>query len=604
MPVHSDNGYSRTFAGSGSDVRYGIRIPMRDGARLNGMLFRPRGTDKPAPIVYEMTPYGIDAFYAVGQAFAAAGLAFILIDSRGRGDSEGEFEMFEIDVNDTVDVIDWLSRQEWCDGQVASYGGSYSGVNQWTAAKSAHPALKTITPWAAAYPGIDVPSGGIPFIGHVSWHLLTSGHDTYWQMGADSGYWAELLATIYRENRPASDLLDMAGITRPKFREVLEDPFYAMKAMTFLPTDEEIAAMDMPILSSTGHYDSCHPGTLYHFLRYEACASEAARKKHCLVIGPWLHADMGGGDSVGELSFLPQARVDMDQVRYEWFRWAFGKGEKPAFLTHRIMYYMAGAEEWRGCDTLDEAFSTHKVFYLASDGNAADIFHSGHLGGEPGDSAPDSYVSDPFDTGIVEMELRKRPLARPEAGATTIKYPDPLRGLQWQIAGEDPTDPAYAYNLRGQGVIYHSAPLETELEIAGIPELELWMTIDTPDTDVVALLYEILPDDGTSILLWSNLLRLRYRNSWREPEPVKPGEPFRFTFLMPKFMSRRLRKGSRLRLVVRAPGSIQYEKNLNAAPLPIDQRPDDARVCTALLHHSGDMQSVLRLPVNTPDLPA
>lgn len=603
MPVHSDNAYTATRAGGVCDVNYAIRIPMRDGVNLNAMQFRPKGTDTALPIVYEMTPYGIDAFYAVGQAFAANGIAFILIDSRGRGDSEGEFEMFEIDVTDTVDVIDWLSRQDWCDGQVASYGGSYSGTNQWTAAKSGHPALKTITPWGAAYPGIDVPAGGIPYIGHVSWHLLTSGRDTYWQMGADSGYWAELLATIYRENRPASDLLEMANITRPKFREVLEDPFHAMKAMTYLPTDEEIAAMDLPILSSTGHYDSTHPGTLYHFMRHEEHASEAARARHHLVIGPWLHAGMDGDDKVGELAFLPQAKVDMAALRYEWFRWAFGMGEKPSFLKHRIMYYMAGAEEWRGCDTLDEAFSTHKVFYMASEGSAADIFHSGRLAEEPEETPPDSYVSDPFDTDIIAMELRKRPLARPEASATTIKYPDPLRGLQWQIAGEDPTDAAYAYHLRGQGVIYHSPPLETDLEIAGIPELELWMSIDTRDTDVVTLLYELLPDDGSSILLWSNLLRLRYRNSWREPKPVEPGVPFRFTFMMPKFMSRRLRRGSRLRLVVRAPASIQYEKNLNDAKLPIEQRQNDARVCRVLLHHCGDMQSVLRLPVNDPDLP-
>ena len=61
--------------------------------------------------------------------------------------------------------------------------------------------------------------------------------------------------------------------------------------------------------------------------------------------------------------------------------------------------------------------------------------------------------------------------------------------------------------------------------------------------------------------------------------------------------------GLHLRLVVRAPASIQYEKNLNDAKLPIEQRPDDACVCNVLLHHSGEMQSVLRLPVTDPDLP-
>jgi hypothetical protein len=445
--------------------------------------------------------------------------------------------------------------------------------------------------------GVDVNGGGIPFIAHISWHLLTSGRDTYWQMGADSGRWAELLAMIYRENRSATELPGLAGVERPKFLQALRDPFYALKSESFIPTAEEIRRIDMPILSSTGHYDSTHPGTLFHFMRFEQYASEEARKKHYFVIGPWNHAGMDGTDRVGDLAFGPASMPDFGTVRLEWFKWAFGLGEKPAFLKHRIMYYMAGAEEWRGCDTLEEAFSAKKNFYFNSDGDANDFFHSGRLQEEPASAAADRYVNDPFDTAIIEMELERRQIPTQSKDGTTIQYPQPLRGLQWQLAGEDPTEQAYAYNLRGQGVIYHSAALPTDVEIAGTPELSLWLTIDTPDTDVVALLYEILPDDGSSILLWSNLQRLRYRNGRLEPELVEPGKPFEFTFTMPKFMSRRLRKGSRLRLVVRAPASIAYQKNLNSGKPVCDERAEDARRCTVLLHHEAGRQSVLRLPV-------
>jgi putative CocE/NonD family hydrolase len=600
MPVLSDNAQLAARVRNLADVRWGVRVPMRDGVMLNAMVFSPRGQRAPLPVVFEMTPYGIDAFYVAAVQFAAQGLVFALIDSRGRGDSGGEFEMFEVDVNDTVDAIDWLSRQDWCDGQVAMYGGSYSGANQWTAVKNPHPALKTITPWGAGCPGVDVGAGGIPYINHVSWHLLTSGRDTYWGMGADAGIWAEWLATIYCENRSAEELPALAGIVRPKFLQSLRDPFYALKSQTFIPTEAELKRIDIPILSSTGHYDSTHPGTLFHFKRFEQHASEDARRKHYFVIGPWNHAGMDGADSVGDLRFAPQAKLDLGAVRMQWFKWAFGLGEKPAFLTHRIMYYMAGAEEWRGCDTLDEAFREKKSYFLGSRDGAGDIFHSGYLHETQGDSPPDRYVSDPFDSEIIAKELVRRPIARPQAEGTAIQYPDPLRGLQWQIAGEDPTDPSYAYDLRGQGVVYHSAPLPEDMEIAGTPELSLWLTIDTPDTDVVALLYEILPDDGSSILLWSDLQRLRYRDGRLEPDLVQPGQPFQFSFAMPKFMSRRLRRGSRLRLVVRSPASIVYQKNLNSAKPVCEQRPYDARPCTVLLHHEPGMQSVLRLPIARP----
>jgi predicted acyl esterase len=141
------------------------------------------------------------------------------------------------------------------------------------------------------------------------------------------------------------------------------------------------------------------------------------------------------------------------------------------------------------------------------------------------------------------------------------------------------------------------------MEIAGTPELSVWLTLDAPDTDVVALLYEILPDDGSSILLWSDIQRLRYRKSWREPELATPGVPFEFAFGMPKFMSRRLRRGSRLRLVIRSPASINYQKNLHSGKLNVDELPGDARRCTVKLHHEPGRQSVLRLPVSRPTPP-
>jgi predicted acyl esterase len=68
-------------------------------------------------------------------------------------------------------------------------------------------------------------------------------------------------------------------------------------------------------------------------------------------------------------------------------------------------------------------------------------------------------------------------------------------------------------------------------------------------------------------------------------------------FVMPKFMSRRVRKGSRLRLVVRSPASIQYQKNLNSGKPVFDERPEDARRCTVLVHHEPGRQTVLRLPI-------
>ncbi len=46
---------------------------------------------------------------------------------RGRGDSDGAFEPYRNDGIDGVDVIEWAAAQPWCDGKVATCGGSYPG---------------------------------------------------------------------------------------------------------------------------------------------------------------------------------------------------------------------------------------------------------------------------------------------------------------------------------------------------------------------------------------------------------------------------------------------------------------------------------------------
>src|SRR5205823_65726 len=90
-------------------------------------------------------------------------------------------------------------------------------------------------------------------------------------------------------------------------------------------------------------------------------------------------------------------------------------------------------------------------------------------------------------------------------------------------------DQTYALSISDDGLVYHTAPLPNETPLIGCPAVTLWVSIDTPDTDLSADLYEIQPD-GTSIALWSDIRRLRYRESLREAKLVKPGEIDRCDF--------------------------------------------------------------------------
>lgn len=51
---------------------------------------------------------------------------------------------------DLYDVIEWISKQSWCNGRVGMTGISYLGMVGWTAAQQKPPSLKAIIPWEAA----------------------------------------------------------------------------------------------------------------------------------------------------------------------------------------------------------------------------------------------------------------------------------------------------------------------------------------------------------------------------------------------------------------------------------------------------------------------
>src|SRR5579863_8950297 len=74
------------------DLIWAFKIPMRDGVRLNGTVFKPSGQKEGLPVIFTLTPYISDSYQERASYFAKHGYVFVLIDARGRGSSEGEFD--------------------------------------------------------------------------------------------------------------------------------------------------------------------------------------------------------------------------------------------------------------------------------------------------------------------------------------------------------------------------------------------------------------------------------------------------------------------------------------------------------------------------------
>jgi uncharacterized protein len=123
-----------------------LHLRMPDGVRINAFLYLPDRMAKGAriPGLIRKTPYRhgprTDSFWARHD------YASLFVDVRGTGGSEGvpEDEYSEQEHEDTLHIIDWLSKQPWSNGSIGMYGLSYSAFNSVQIAMVEPPALKAI----------------------------------------------------------------------------------------------------------------------------------------------------------------------------------------------------------------------------------------------------------------------------------------------------------------------------------------------------------------------------------------------------------------------------------------------------------------------------
>jgi uncharacterized protein len=567
------------------DMRWGVKIPLRDKVELNATLYFPKTPDGSAPktpVVFTLTPYISDSYHARAAYFASHGYVFALVDVRGRGNSAGEFEPFANEPRDGQDVVEWLAQQPFCDGKVAMWGGSYAGFDQWATAKEFPLHLATIVPAAAAHPPLDYPS--LDNIGEaydMQWFTFTSGKASQQNLFGDSKFWRTKFLDAYKKHIAFSALDSFVGNPSQNFQRILKHPTADAYYDAMVPTQEQFKKMSLPILTITGQYDGDELGAMTFYRDHMANASPEARAKHFLIIGPWDHAGTRTPtDEVGGVKFGPGAIVDLNDLHRQWYDWTMKNGPKPQFLKNQVAYYLLAAGntgangEWKYTDNYANLIANPKTLYLDSkNGDANGVFRSGFLAEKQPNEGADEYINDPLDTHRGEEVEGAEPK-------------DKTAGI----------DQSFALCIGKDGLVYHTDPMPKETPLVGCPKVSLWVSIDTPDTDLEADLYEIQPD-GTSISIWSDLRRLRYRESLREAKLVKPGEVVKTDFNPGLFVARRLMKGSRLRLVVYSPNSIFWQKNYNSGGVVADETAKDARTAHIKVYHDAQHASAIELPL-------
>lgn len=554
-------------------MEWGARIGLRDHTELSATLYLPQDLADPAPCLFALTPYTVDRNHPRATYFAAQGFPFLIVDARGRGNSGGRFRAYIQEAEDGYDVVEWIAAQPYCNGKVAMFSGSYEGYNQWTTAARFPPHLVTIAPGMAPALGIDFPMRNnicYPYV--MRWLALTAGRTSQASIFLDQEFWRGQYRRWYESGRPFNELDALVGNPSSLFQEWISHPELDPYWDAYAVAAEAYAKLDIPILTLTGSYDFDQLGALHHYREHLRHTTPAAASRHYLVIGPWDHpGTLAPRRDVGGVQLGPDALLDIPGLHVQWYAWTMQNGAKPPFLKKNVAYYVMGAEIWRYADTLEAVTARSMQLFLHSTGNPVGIFQSGSLLSErlPG-SLRDQFTYDPRDIALAELECTVDP--------------------------EDLVDQRMLLASTGRHLVYHSAPFDSALEISGFFTLSIWLSIDQPDTDFRAAVYEI-GIDGSSILLSDDVLRARYREGLRQAKLVQTSEPLRYEFERFRFVSRRLAPRSRLRLVFGPINSIYSQRNYNAGGVVAAESMQDARAVTVTVFHDAGHPSALYVPI-------
>lgn len=555
-------------------VQFGIEIPVRDGTRLNATIVRPADQEQPLPVILRFTPYGADRYFPRATFFATHGYVVAIVEVRGRGDSEGEYQPYVNDAKDGYDVVQWLAERDYCDGRVAMRGASYTGFLQWAIAALGPPALKTIVPGAAPYFTVDNPAyRGVEIPYRLRWYALVAGRQRNTNFNSASGFWRGLYAELARGELEYERLDEAAGLPTSYWEESLQTPASRERYSRMNPSTEALAQLDIPVLTMTGAHDGAQLGTFTHYQMLLEANPDAAEHTW-LLIGPWDHAGVSSTQrEVGGVDFGQAAAVDHLELELDWFDWVLKDGGKPALLADRVTYFMAGPNEWRSASSLDALPCCRSL-----------VLDAGAAGSDR------EYL----DGRLTSVENDPKPAVH------RYRYDPGLPALSWgpyfggAARGEDHLlDDDLPLEIGDRGLVYESEPYSEPYDLVGNPVLEARIALDVPDTDLIAVLYDVAPD-GSTITLAYDFLRARYRSGALAPDFPEIDRFHDYRFKM-TWVARRIESGHRLRLLITSPGiSHFFQRHPNTDEPVAFADPKDYTVATISLKANG--KSRLMLP--------
>jgi predicted acyl esterase len=316
------------------------QIPMRDGKTLAADVYLPK-SGGPFPVVLIQTPYNKNllrpAFtgqgrYGSDSLFTDATYAFVVTDWRGKFASQGALAPgATADIGrDGFDTCAWISKQDWCNGKVATWGPSALGRVQYETARHNPPNLVCQVPMVMP---------------------LNLDYDAYFPGGV---LWEEFALMLGRIGFGTAIRDNLAS------RPLKNEMWRALETAHVKGGDFRV-----PMLFIGGWYDIYTDGVISAFQAVRANGNAGARTHSRLIVGPWPHQT----DQLknGELEHPAAQFFGMKQTRAfidHWMKGTANGFDKP---DPRITYFQMGANEWRTTESWPPRGSSEQTYYFDAD---------------------------------------------------------------------------------------------------------------------------------------------------------------------------------------------------------------------------------------------
>jgi putative CocE/NonD family hydrolase len=443
-----------------------VKVPMPDGVVLLADHYYPH-QGKP-PTILIRSPYGRRSLFGLmfGRPFAERGFQVLIQSCRGTFGSGGMLDPFHQERADGLATVEWMGKQAWFNGELATFGASYLGFAQWAIAKELGSVLRAMATWvtSAEFRTVTYPGESLWLASSFGWTnqvMTQEGSPLALLMG---------MFTADRNIRPAYShlpLIDVDEMVLGKpvqfWREWLEHNEPGDEWWTRSDFSGTVSQVTAPDHIGGGWYDLFLPQTIRDYL-----ALVRAGRQPYLTIGPWSHAD------------LRYMGVSLREA-LAWFR-AHLLGDRTGLREMPVRVYVMGANEWRDLPEWPPARTRPQRWHL----------HPGRvLAPEtPPESEPDRYHYDPAD-----------PTPGVGGAAMSNAGPKDQRGVE----------------ARPDVLVYTSAVLDHDLEVIGPVQAELFVQSSLEHTDFFTRLCDV-DASGKSINICDALVRLIPGRPLREPD--------------------------------------------------------------------------------------